>query len=812
MLLSVLDLMPFKILPEHVLYVRTKIFGDGVDDLTETNIVDKVNQHITSLLDRLTGVDLSDTSVENIKLFKDLCNAILVVSNLDNANDFNLIMRNVGKWLNFISVLGSGAEGTVYSVEIEFGEKKSPMFVMKTSRSTSDTYDESAILLKEFLNYSCVGTLYELTPNFIHSTALITCSSLKKLEYTNSSMVSYGFCNCVGTKNCTLKNYMFMIPFKGPTVQNMIKTDLVNVNKHLDSIVLQVTYSIKIAQDKMQFSHNDLNTRNVSVSIYPEMRSLTYNLNDTPKTLLTSAKVNIFDFGASEISKFDHILIKDQKLGEYYVTMFKTPNIYESMLKEIINPATDRRRRDALKVELLKVHELAPHHELTFTKQHIKDNRYTYSVFYGDSTIKAILGSETTLDTKSDIANFLNQILTEVRESIRAPGATVETKTAGKIIMCKLNVYKDELLMSATDLSHFIRLLDPIVGKSFTGGSITKYMSQSGGSDVDIDRAIQGVLAGFGLQNIGPIVDGSRNINVIGYDADKLYGPAPTFKLQMILASYDAYNLYGDINYRPCIDGSTRKMIHFGNPGYAKYFAPDGDIWFSNCKPSELILPTANGENVYYTYAFVVNKLTGRINVNYGRIVNLTEIGATHSIIANNNPVIVSGELSIKMTDGVIQYRININSSKMDHNKSKIALENNFNKNMMHSNNFYYVLMINLALKFFNAIDTVGVTLPNNYVISYDVLYEPRRTGDLLFDYYTQNPPACPTAEFISAYNQFGRDKKLSNACIGYSRDDGSVENIKLMTVGENTFRACEWEPEYIASGGSRRKMYKFNL
>jgi hypothetical protein len=315
-----------------------------------------------------------------------------------------------------------------------------------------------------------------------------------------------------------------------------------------------------------------------------------------------------------------------------------------------------------------------------------------------------------------------------------------------------------------------------------------------GGSNI-YANILKTTLESFKLETINPINELVNGIDIDGYNP-VLYGANPIFSYEDIAKDIDFYNLYGDIKNDECKNSSNEtKQIYWGNPGYTKFTPDEYPINWEDKKPSELVpVPVENGEKTSFTYSFVIDKYTKNISVRYGRITNVTEIGANHAIISYADKIIVSGEIAIVKENDEIVYYINNNSSKMTATNSNINLINNRARDG-DTDTFYYILIINLALKLFRALDPENsskINISKNTKIKYGKAYTKREyTGDDIVDYYTSEK--CPTDSFISKFNKFGECNKIMNACIGFKNGD-EIENMHTIKFHNNDIIKCKWD------------------
>jgi ribosomal protein L40E len=325
-----------------------------------------------------------------------------------------------------------------------------------------------------------------------------------------------------------------------------------------------------------------------------------------------------------------------------------------------------------------------------------------------------------------------------------------------------------------------------------------------------INIQIKSFLEKFNLKDIVPIIDAKLNINLDGYSYD-IYGDTPNFNVDYILIKggidydKDDYSL-GDPNWTiTCEDNDKKiKKYRFTNPSYSQNL---GNILYKNLLLKDLKHPDIVDSIISYTYLFVRDS-TNNYHIRFGKVNDLAEIGAKHSIIADNDAIIVSGELAIKkISEGSFEYIININSSKMKHKNSTININNGKNKDYKLGNIFYYIIMYNIAFQLFKLLNPgLNIRLMNNTNIrltdqkeyKYDP-YDP--TAELLFDSYKNigGITKCPDYEFIEKYNDFGKDNigiTQYGMCIDIVGTDEQFTKTKV--INYNGDFECNIKQKYL--------------
>jgi hypothetical protein len=718
---SIRDILPIKLNNKMIEYIKTYfVFSTNTsDNITPVNIIEILDSEIYNQLNYIIKNvrDLSDTNVENILKTIDLFQNILLLNNIDYTDYLNLRIRGLEKWLKISKKISSGTEGYVYKVNIVFRDLTSPDLVLKKTQ----TEHTSTELLKEFINYYIIGKLIDYTPNFISTLGLVVCNSNKSSINAENSQT---LCSCVGTMNCVNKNYLINIPYKGETIEHYIKVNPLIIKENLSLILKQIAYSLKISQEKFKFTHNDLNEKNISLTVYSEPKKLSYIFeNNTTIDIMSNIKVNIFDFDASTFSDISKLEQIDKKIFDYYNLKKKNINQYvfdETYdYKYLINKLHTKLSGEYYELEILSIH-----------KQNISS-----------------------VITMDEIINIIKDIDDTV----------------------------DELLRPITKPPPITRIFPEQI----------KNLSVL---TLDINNKLKKAVESIKLQDIKPIQDSYNNIDIDGYDSDKLFGPEPKFNYMMLAKSHDFYNMYGDIRNTKCKTDNEEKKIYWGNPGYSKFFSDDNPINWEDISPSELPHPTELNRYTSFTYAFVIDKYTKNISVRYGQIDNVTEIAGNHAIISYNDKIIVSGELGIKKLDSSYIYYININSSKMNPVNSKINYHN-IKSNTSDTDNFYYILMINMALILFKAIEpSLEIRIAPGFNIKYGTQYEYRTSqGIKIVEYYDTIP--CPNSETMLKYNEYGRKNKIKNACVGFE-EAGQIQNIKKV---DNILK-CDWDDNDMTS------------
>lgn len=766
---SVIDILPIELENRHIEFIRKNyLFLRKSTVIYVGDVIQKLDEDITSRMRLLNGIDMSDATKEQINQMKQLIKNLLFINNIDynDSKKLNYRVRGIEKWLKINNTYGSGAEGTIYKINIHFNGIISPDLAMKKNRNGAGPTE----LLKEFLNYYLISYLKDFTPNFIDGFGLVTCNTNKELINDIALLNSPVLCSCVGTLYCNQKNYMITKPFRGHTFQTLLSDNQAIILANLKNILLQIAYSLKIAQEKMEFLHNDLNDRNISLTVYDTPKTFTYIFNDsTNKEITSNVKVNIFDFGGSEIKRFNFLETVDADATNEYKRNFTRTNRIGDLLREYISIPVENPRKIQLRRTLYEASNTAISVGVAYDDALAIGMDFINGVFrdlvgnFGQETADYVTGIQTVFNQTSDIKNFIRTLL------------TVSGFPNGEL--------KTKLQSIQENIAPFTTIDQVILNiQGMAGGA---YKNQ---------KFLRTILNEIRLQDIRPINEPVNGIDIDGYDSATLYGAEPVFNYLDIANDIDFYNLYGDIKNGTCLGPSGERKIYWGNPGYTKFVPDKYPLNWENKKPSELLpVPVDEDDMTSFTYAFVIDKYTDDISVRYGRITNLTEIGANHAIISYADKIIVSGEIAIVKKSGEIIYYINNNSSKMDPSKSNINFKNGQHPNTRETDNFYWILMINLSLRLFRAIDpTANIQISKNTKIKYGTAYDRRLyIGDDIVKYYSTKE--CPTDDFISKFNKFGKKEKIMNACIGFKEGD-RITNMHTVRIGTTDILKCDWD------------------
>lgn len=281
---------------------------------------------------------------------------------------------------------------------------------------------------------------------------------------------------------------------------------------------------------------------------------------------------------------------------------------------------------------------------------------------------------------------------------------------------------------------------------------------------------IETVINTFALESMTSIHNITYDIHIDGYDTT-IFGPHPRFEPSAIWFKMPHLNINGTFPDRlehKCLnEEGDIDYFKYTNPDTALAFRPYGqDMVWTDIPLEKLPHPQQLSEKFSFTYVVVFREEDQGYHIRYGRIINSTEIGVKHSILAGTDWIIVAGEIAIrKQEETDYEYIININSSKMKRHK-EVAMKL-IGLNVSHyppfpkrAETLYYILMINLAYRIIQRISDplLRLRLPRGMHIQYDQpLYESESaTNEYLVSYYQSNIASCPSEQFRNEYNRFG--------------------------------------------------------
>lgn len=682
-------------------------------------------------------------------------NNFFLITNIDTYKKINIGVGNIGKFIYFSKILGKGAEGTAFSVNIIIDDIISPPFALKSSRENINKPTE---FLREFLNYYAMNYLISQTPNLVGGLGLFNCHSTNSLLAILEKELSKGgkrvsldhFCGCLG-KSCSHKNYLLTPIIKGKTVEK-IKFDELSASD-IKNILLQICLTLKILQNEYGFVHGDLNDRNIMIEKLDNSIELQYILKDNffkqKINFRTNYLVRIFDFGAGKINKFDILSKKNRYLSKLYQKKFVTVTSEE--LKDAVSKyieTTDQTiKNNSLKIMFKNEYEFLSN-IIDDKEQILNDYLPNYQgvgevLAKSPEKLKNHFLKTDNFDELSDILNILNKINRSVTKK------PIKEKLSELISLKSL----DEIILSLSE--------DIFSEDEKAVFKINKF------------------LRDFEYNQIKPYKDYVKGIDIDGYDEGKL--GLTIFSIENLLNEYDFFNTYST-NKQNCYNKKGKKMENFvwGNPGKSYKFKFNTEpVFYEDYKLKNLPRPNTGMNS--FTWSIIYDKIEKKIKFNFGRIFNFTEVGAKHTTISLNNEILVSGELAIVKENGDYFYYINNNSSKMipEFFHTKDSKTSDFN-------NFYYMMVIYISLELFklNNPDLREKIYPSkNLIIKYGPDFEVRNGGDKLINYYFDNQKKCPDNDFIEKYNKFGKENQLQKTCMYFEKDSNKCKHINDLEI-----------------------------
>jgi 2-polyprenyl-3-methyl-5-hydroxy-6-metoxy-1,4-benzoquinol methylase len=181
-----------------------------------------------------------------------------------------------------------------YLVFSDFLKLKSKLAI-KTPKSSGDV-DSRNLLYEYYIGSNFLNKLRSKTPNFMYTYGIFMCNSLlRPKSMLNSSLViNSDFCKDSNKKN------LYVVFEKIEGKQLLEKCYSISTEKDLDDILnylIQVLFSLAIAQEEGQYVHNDLHTKNVMIRDIGSPYVHEYNVNNTSYKMNLNSIATIIDFG-----------------------------------------------------------------------------------------------------------------------------------------------------------------------------------------------------------------------------------------------------------------------------------------------------------------------------------------------------------------------------------------------------------------------------------------------------------------------------------------------------------------------------------
>lgn len=176
---------------------------------------------------------------------------------------------------------------------------KDKMLFIKTPKNNDDNlnllYDTSMNIEYDIMKL-CLNKIRNKTPNFMFGFSVFSCGNVKKNKICEDEYSSSKYLLCEAINGISFKEF----------IQTHNKTHD-NINKILKYIT-QVALSLKIAQNKYCFIHNDLHIDNIIIKPLNETKTLVYKIDDVEYLIETDAIATIIDFGLSRCINEDKII------------------------------------------------------------------------------------------------------------------------------------------------------------------------------------------------------------------------------------------------------------------------------------------------------------------------------------------------------------------------------------------------------------------------------------------------------------------------------------------------------------------------
>ena len=201
------------------------------------------------------------------------------------SKDLHETSQKIHKWFSGLRLIGQGANGYVMDATIT---GKQSIFAIKANFDPVDTPDLTHEL---FVGLYGTNTLREVIPNFAYVFGGFKCS---KPEIPKSGKIVTNYCN--PDKPVQYILYEFV---PGVTFADFIE---ISGRKEFLECIIQITFSLQVALDKIDFTHYDFKPDNVIVRIpYTETFYIQYAIGNRIFYVKTNLVPTIIDYGYSHI-------------------------------------------------------------------------------------------------------------------------------------------------------------------------------------------------------------------------------------------------------------------------------------------------------------------------------------------------------------------------------------------------------------------------------------------------------------------------------------------------------------------------------
>lgn len=770
-------------------------FGDN-----SNNIINSQIKYDTRKINEMSS------SHREISLFlssrKDIDTVMRFFKNMIVLSDFKTFkgiglnqVRDIKKWIKFISVLGGGADGLVLDTKLKGIDRLN--FIVKTTKDTGDNKS----LIEEFIKYAVLNNLRKIIPNFVMSYGFFQCNSKKGNIFSTDAAITipsdHDICECVG-RDCIERNFMILekivYPKRGEviinSVQKLLGSDLITFEE-IVNIVAIVAISMHFAQREYKFLHNDLNTRNVALQKLGDVyHGINYNVEGKEYKFKFKELPVILDFGASTIVDTSSL---DDNLSKTYNSVFLS-KVEE--LNRIERELTRIGGSDGINARLTDgnayyVHDIIFGSSKVFIFEIHPQPRTLLDVF---NLVKRSLESDTIYDSSKDMKNFIDQLSQDYK------GTNTNIRRFIDGLIGYVGTIRSEIKRSCLNILDFMerygflhresRIVDAVTETYKYGDYSYESLGQQGGHfnkkryqlvhDIKqrggdyINDRIKHTLNNFDPTTVPEYRD--LRLGAFEFNVDDL-------------KTETGYNSYAQKDNKKCnVDNGDvigeEVDIKYVNPGDFRHLS---DTTYYNYHPEDL--PKDMDKKTTYNWTVVRNRYTNLFDIRFGRIINFMELGSKHTSLMYNDPVYIAGELAIEFNtvSAKWKYTININSSKINAFASKVLSKNKVEPII--GTQFYRSFMLKLALDVFKSIIRDGEVVKDPKIV--DDIETPGHDGGL-HEYYSQDPKLCPKIPRLKEVNKFLKDNEM-NECIG---TDNNALNTGVTFSGPDGKRICNHNDE----------------
>lgn len=215
---------------------------------------------------------------------------------------------------NLKKVNGTYLYNTLTPKEVQTA--KEMKYILKIPKQISIESFQTAKITKEiFSNANTSITEYSL-----YGKTIVQKKSSSVLHEAFISLQTNGIPNFVYTYGY-YNDYILTESVKGITLSQYIKSDQFNMESFI-LVLVQISLSLSLAQEKCQFVHNDLTPWNIMIHTLDTPKTITYKIRDNSSyTLTTTIIPTIIDMGRS------HIVFKNQHYGT--INMFSNSTVQD---------------------------------------------------------------------------------------------------------------------------------------------------------------------------------------------------------------------------------------------------------------------------------------------------------------------------------------------------------------------------------------------------------------------------------------------------------------------------------------------------